>query len=107
MKVEILYVADCPSHSGAVKLVRDVLTSEGVTAEVHEVLVTSTKMARDLAFPGSPTIRINGQDVAAESSQRKGFALSCRLYFGSGQAGLPPVDLVRRAVLYAREEKVR
>jgi len=29
MKIEILYVAECPSHPAAVKLVRDVLSSEG------------------------------------------------------------------------------
>ena len=39
MKVEILYVAECPSHPAAVKLVRDVLNSEGVVAEVREMLV--------------------------------------------------------------------
>ena len=35
MKVEVLYVAECPSHPAAVKLVRDVLNSEGVEAEVR------------------------------------------------------------------------
>ncbi len=104
MKVEVLYVADCPSHSGALQLVRDALASEGVPAAIHEVLVTDARMAQDLAFPGSPTIRINGRDVVAESSQSKEFALSCRLYPGSNQVGLPPADLVRRAVLEARRE---
>jgi hypothetical protein len=103
MKVEVLYVAECPSHPAAVKLVRDVLSSEGVAAEVREVLVTDEATATDLAFSGSPTIRINGRDVAGESSQAKAFALSCRLYPGSGEIGLPPVEMVRRAVVEARE----
>jgi hypothetical protein len=106
VKVEILYVAECPSHSGAVKLVQDILASECVSAEIREVLVTGARMAQDLAFPGSPTIRINGQDVAAESLPSKEFALSCRLYPSSSQVGLPPLDLVRRAVLRAREESM-
>ena len=50
MKVEVLYVAECPSHPVAVKLVRDVLNSEGVVAEVREVLVRDDSMATDLAF---------------------------------------------------------
>jgi len=66
-----------PITSAAVKLVRDVLSSEGVAAEVREVLVTDLAMATDLAFSGSPTIRINGRDVAGESSQAEAFALSC------------------------------
>jgi len=103
MKVEVLYVAECPSHPAAVKLVSDVLDSEGVVAEVREVLVRDESMATDLAFPGSPTIRINGRDVAGEPSQAKAFALSCRLYAGSTEAGLPPIESVRRAVVNARE----
>jgi hypothetical protein len=103
MRVEILYVAACLSHPAAVKLVRDVLTSEGVAAEIREVMITDDRMARDLAFPGSPTIRIDGRDVAGESCQAKAFALSCRLYPGSAEIGLPPVEMVRRAVIEARE----
>jgi hypothetical protein len=103
MKVEVLFVAECPSHPGAVKLVRDVLNSEGVVAEVCEVLVRDDRMATNLAFSGSPTIRINGRDVAGESSEAKPFALSCRLYRGSVEMGLPPIAMVRRAVVEARE----
>jgi hypothetical protein len=103
MKVEVLYVAECPSHPAAVKLVRDVLDSEGVAAEVREVLVTDDSMATGLAFSGSPTIRINGRDIAGESSHAKASGLSCRLYPGSIEMGLPPIEMVRRAVVEARE----
>jgi hypothetical protein len=103
MKVEVLYVAECPSHPAAVKLVREVLNSEGVAAEIRELLVTDEATATDLAFYGSPTIRINGWDVAGESSKANAFALSCRLYPGSTEIGLPPVETVRRAVFGARE----
>jgi hypothetical protein len=103
MRVEVLYVAECPSHPAAVKLVRGVLNSEGVSAEVREVLVTDDTMATDLAFAGSPTIRINGRDIAGESSDAKVFGLSCRLYPGSVEIGLPPIEMVRRAVVEARE----
>jgi hypothetical protein len=106
MTVEVLYVAECPSYPAAVKLVRDVLNSEGVAAEIRELLVTDEAMATDLAFCGSPTIRINGRDVVGEPSRAQVFALSCRLYRGSAEIGLPPVDLVRRAVVEAREGNV-
>jgi hypothetical protein len=103
MRVEVWYVAECPSHLAAVKLVKDVLQSEGVAAEVREVLVSDDSMATDLVFSGSPTIRINGRDVAEGSSEASGFALSCRLYPGSAEIGLPSVEMVRRAVVNARE----
>ncbi len=103
MKIEVLYVAECPSHPAAVEMVKDVLRAEGVVANVEEVLVEDLRSARRLGFRGSPTIRVNGRDVAGPSPSPEGFALSCRLYPGSSQVGLPPVEMVRRAVLQARE----
>lgn len=102
MKIEVLYVADCPSHSAAVTLVKDVLAAQGVSAEVNEVLVPDEQTARELKFVGSPTVRIDGRDVA-EPSPTEAFALSCRLYHGSFRIGLPPIELVRRAVAEARD----
>jgi hypothetical protein len=104
VKVEVLYVAECPSHPAAVKLVKEVLAAEGVAAEIQEVLVRDEGMADELRFSGSPTIRINGRDVAGESQKAQSFALSCRLYPGSKQVGLPPVELIHGAVLAARQE---
>lgn len=102
MKVEVLYVANCPSHLAAVMLVKDVLATQGIAAEINEVLVPDEQTARRLKFPGSPTIRINGQDVA-EPHEAGAFALRCRLYAGSLRIGLPPVELVRLAVAAAQE----
>ena len=102
MKVEVLYVSECPSHPAAVKLVRDVLAAHGDATPIHEVLVRDEGMANELKFPGSPTIRINGKDVAGESQTAKNFGLSCRLYPASKQIGLPSAEVIRRAVLEAR-----
>jgi hypothetical protein len=101
VKVEVLYVADCPTHPAAVDLVKQVLAAEGVEAEIEEVLVRDEGMANELGFCGSPTIRINGRDVAGESQNHRSFALSCRLYPGLKQVGLPPAEMVHRAVLKA------
>lgn len=103
MKVEVLYVAECPSHPAAVKLVRGVLGAQGVAADIHEVLVADERMANELRFSGSPTIRINGRDVAGTTAESKCFALSCRVYPGSKEIGLPPAEMVHRAVIEARE----
>jgi hypothetical protein len=107
VRVEVLYVSECPSHPAAVKLVKDVLSAEGVPTNIDEVLVRDERMAGELKFLGSPTIRINGKDVVGESQTAKDFALSCRLYPGSKQLGLPPVEMVHRAVLEARRGEQR
>ena len=105
MKVEVLYVSECPSHPAAVKLVKDVLAAEGVAVNIHEVLVRDEGMAAELRFVGSPTIRIHGRDVAGEVELTKNFALRCRLYPGSKQIGLPPVEMVHRAIVEAEREE--
>lgn len=105
MKIEILHVTECPSHPAAVKLVKDILAAEGVAAEIREVLVRDEGMASELSFRGSPTIRINGRDVAGDSQAAQSFGLSCRLYLGSKQIGLPPAEMIHRAVLEASQGK--
>jgi hypothetical protein len=105
MKIEILYVADCPGHSEAVKLVKNILATEGMTAEIREVLVGNEQVAKELRFRGSPTIRVNGRDVAGEVGDAEEFALSCRLYAGSKQIGLPPSELVHQAIVQAQGKK--
>lgn len=102
MRVEVLYIAECPSYPAAVKLVKEALAAENVAADVHEVLVEDEKMAADLRFCGSPTIRINGRDVTDEPLDGRAFALSCRLYPGSKQIGVPPADVIHRALREAR-----
>ena len=103
MRVEVLYVSACPFHPASVKLLREVLAAEGVATDIHEVLVRDERMACQLKFLGSPTIRINGRDVTGESSTAKKFGLSCRLYPGSEQIGLPPAEVIHRAVLEAQD----
>jgi hypothetical protein len=105
MKIEILYVAECPSHPEAVKLIKNVLAIRGIAAEIHEVLVGNEQLARELRFRGSPTIRVNGRDVAGELGDAEEFALSCRLYTGSKQVGLPPRELVHQAIVQAQRKE--
>jgi hypothetical protein len=71
--------------------------------EIHEVAVRNSSAAREFRFRGSPTIRINGRDVAGESPEQESYALACRIYPGAKEAGVPPVEMIRRAVLRGRE----
>ena len=98
MRVEVFFVPDCPHHPAAVQRVRDVLLAEGIRAEIHETAITDANAAQELRFRGSPTIRINGRDIAGESIEKGSYALACRLYPGSKEPGVPPVEMIRRAV---------
>jgi glutaredoxin len=103
VKVEVLYMPDCPHFPSAVKQLRDVLLAEGVRTEIKEVVVTDAKAAEECGFRGSPTIRINGQDIAGESHTPQSFVLACRIYPGTLEAGVPPLKMMQRAVREARK----
>lgn len=97
MKIEILYVLDCPHYRAAMAELKGVLVVEGISDQVSEILVADPQMAETLKFRGSPTIRINGRDIAGDSGMQP-FAVSCRLYPGEKQPGAPPAEMIHRAV---------
>jgi len=103
MKIEVLYFQGCPHHVPALERVRNVLADEGVAAEVLQIEVPDAGAAESLKFPGSPTVRINGIDV--EGPETAGaIGLSCRTYMhGSLLEGVPPIEVIRRAIRNARE----
>ena len=63
MKIEVLYSPGCPNYRPAVERIERVLASESLRAEIQSVAVNNDDEARELMFPGSPTIRVDGEDV--------------------------------------------
>jgi mercuric ion transport protein len=99
VKVEVLYIADCPNHKPAVERVRDVLRSSGMQEMIQEVEVRSQADAETMRFLGSPTVQINGIDVEPEARAVHHFGLGCRSYVEDGRrSGLPSSALIRRAL---------
>jgi hypothetical protein len=99
MKVEIFYFPGCPNHVPAVDRVREVLAQEGTPAEMVEVEVNDADAAEQMGFLGSPTIRVDGQDVEPAVRGARAFGMMCRTYIDSGRrAGVPPPEWIRAAV---------
>lgn len=96
MQVEILYFADCPNHLPAVQRVEEVLRQEGLAAEIRQVEVPDAESAQQLHFLGSPSIRVNGQDVDPRARACQDFGMMCR-------TGLPSHDLIRSAIRLSQE----
>ena len=96
MKIEVLYVPNCPNHALVLERLREILSVESFQKQVSEILVRDAAMAQSLKFPGSPTIRINGQDVEPQSEKAVTFGLMCRLY--SDGSGVPSQQKLRAAI---------
>ena len=98
MRAEILYFQGCPTYVSVAKAVREVLAKQGIEAEVELVAVNSDKEAQRLQFPGSPTIRVNGEDLFPVP-EREEYALGCRMYATpKGLKGSPTAKMLEEAL---------
>jgi hypothetical protein len=105
MKIEVLYVPNCPNHAQALQRLREVLPVESFQENVSEVLVEYAERAHALKFPGSPTIRVNGRDVEPQSEKGAKFGLMCRLY--SDGSGAPSKERLVAAIALGRQPALR
>ena len=90
MKIELLFWEGCPSHPEAKALLQDVLDDRGIATPIEMREVRNHEEAVALAFPGSPTIRVDGRDVdPAGAGAIPG--LTCRVYrFPDGRTSPVP-----------------
>jgi hypothetical protein len=103
MKVEILYFDGCPAYVAAEKVVHEVLEERGMDAEVELVAVNTDEEAYRFRFPGSSTLRVEGQDLFP-TGEREDWQLGCRVYATSeGLKGYPTAEMLR-AALAEKEE---
>jgi hypothetical protein len=74
VEVELLYWDGCPSHPEALAMLRGIL-GDDVPVVVREVV--SEEQAAAEGFAGSPTIRVDGEDLFPIGDPP---GLSCRVY---------------------------
>ena len=99
MRVSFLYYEECPSHDLALERLREVMAEEGIpSGEVEVIKVETEEQAHQLRFVGSPTIRVDGQDI--DPPKEPHYALTCRAYrLGDDRISpLPSKDMIRRAL---------
>ena len=103
MKIELLAFEGCPNWGPAKELLRGSLERLGIAGEIQEIAVETLEQARTLRFPGSPTLRVNGEDMAPLPEAFEP-ALGCRTYVVQGpRQGLPDPARVLAALRKAQE----
>lgn len=99
MKVQVLWIDECPSYRRAHDLLEQVLREQGIDMPIEMIQLRGDADARAQKFPGSPTIRINGRDLF-ESSESSHFGILCRVYgTPAGLSGAPTKEMIRSALL--------
>jgi len=103
MNVELLWLHGCANHEAAEALLREVLRSHGLDVPIARIAVEDEATGYDVCFPGSPTIRVDGQDVEPGWEPCEDCTPRCRLYMTSaGLRGLPEREWIERAIAAAQ-----
>lgn len=99
MTVELLYFDGCPSYEALLPKLRALLEREGVQEEIELRRIESVEAAESERFLGSPTVRVDGEDVDPGASERSDFGLKCRLYRShEATSGIPPQEWIAEAL---------
>ena len=102
MKIELLVFDGCPNSEPAERLVRETVAELGVDASIEIVKVVDNDDAIAKRFLGSPSIRVNGNDVEMVEDELTQYTMRCRIYRdGDSQSGLPPIALVKKRLAEA------
>lgn len=98
MKIELLVFEGCPNSVPARALLQSCMDALGIEEGITILQVDSDEEAKRLAFPGSPTMRVNDADVAPLPAAVEG-SLTCRTYQVGGRLqGLPDKAWVMEAL---------
>ena len=119
MKIQLLYILDCPWCIKTKNLIRESLKELNTKANVEEILIDSEEKSKKYKFAGSPTIRINGKDIQENVSKdrclpceelveytkgttkfvKQECSCGCRIYFYKGKNyPYPPKEMIKEAI---------
>lgn len=97
MKIHLLHFQGCPNVDAARSSLRDALAAEKLDIPVEEIDVEDQAAPEWAHGWGSPTILINGEDVAGEQPSS---SCTCRLYAERALS----VEVIRARLKAARTE---
>jgi hypothetical protein len=80
MRIELLYFEGCPSYEELLPRLRSLLERQGIDDPIELRHIETLEAAEAERFLGSPTVRIDGEDIDPEAATRFDFGLKCRLY---------------------------
>lgn len=105
MTIEVLYFDGCPSHEALLPRLREIVSVLDADADIELRAIETLDQAEQQRFLGSPTVRIDGEDIERAAVERTDFGLKCRLYSSpdGGQGGVPPDDWISAAITRRRD----
>lgn len=99
VRIELLYVDDCPNHRALEPRLRGLIDRAGIEVAIELRRVGSDEDAQRMRFLGSPSVRVDGRDVEPGAEHRDDWGLKCRLYRTAGAVSGAPSDRMILAAL--------
>ncbi len=96
MQIQLLYAPGCGGRNRASEALSQAVRELGLRAYVEEIRVSTEEEAAKYGMVGSPTVLVNGRDIARGGPP----SLECRTHerVKGGQQGWPDLELVKWAL---------
>ncbi len=99
--IKVLYYSDCPHYQETLQTIQDLLSEEGLTADVRAIdLTEGAEAEKSRPSVSSPTVLLNETDIAPPFDDYYGpRGGHCRIYEYNGEMyPYPPKELIRSAL---------
>jgi hypothetical protein len=104
LRVELLYFDGCPNFGRLLPRLQVLVDEHAPGNRVRLRRVESPAAAEKERFLGSPTVRVEGEDVEPSASARSDFGLKCRLYRSASPSDTPADEWIVAALRRAQVE---
>lgn len=100
MKIQFLYFEGCPSYKQGLENLKQALRELSLPEDFEMINIDTDEKAKEYHFIGSPTIKINGEDIDPRAREAKitGYK-GCRIYqTPEGIKGAPTAEMIKKAI---------
>ncbi len=97
MRIDLLCFDGCPSWEHGLANLKAALEAEAINSDVHLIMIKDDEEATRERFLGSPSFRIDGQELWPE--ERRRYTMNCRVYAtDKGLQGYPTPEMFREKI---------
>ncbi|HWR65347.1 MAG TPA: hypothetical protein VN364_04465 [Bellilinea sp.] len=105
INIVLLYFIGCLSWQKGLENLKSAIAAENLEPNIQLVRVESNKEAKNWKFLGSPSFRVNGQELWPE--EQEDYYLGCRVYnTGHGFSGFPSVEMIQAKLQEIRSSEI-
>ena len=92
-QIEVLCCLGCVNAVRTIKDLHRLIAETGRNIDLVVTVVNTAAEAETLKFPGTPTVRVNGEDIELSSPTAiPRYSLDCRLYWYDDQFWMRPSE---------------